>query len=96
MEATRSQAGYFYVDVNGRTYWSQSKKEELSGPDEPSQAESQQSVKSSKQSTKKGKAEEPSELPEIDHVISTIETTEEFLKANGIAFKVSSFHVNIC
>ena len=28
-----SAPGYFYVDVNGRGYWSQNRKEELSGPE---------------------------------------------------------------
>ena len=31
--AMESAPGYFYVDVNGRGYWSQNRKEELSGPE---------------------------------------------------------------
>ena len=86
-------AGYFYVDKSGRTYWSQSKNEEWSGPDLEIGKQStaaKSSKKSVKQSSQVEQIKEAPSSTDAAHALSSIETTEEFLKANGIAFKVSS------
>lgn len=85
-----SSAGSFYVDANGRGYWSQSKNEQLSGPSvEASEAKASQPASQKSKSTKGASkvAESPSAQEGMDHALTSIETTEAFLKANGVAFK---------
>ena len=84
--------GNFYVDKNGRSYWSQGKNEDWSGPDLEIAKQSTQGKQSTKKSVKQSsQADQIKETPsssDAGHALSSIETTEAFLKANGIQFQV--------